>query len=431
MNANHSYLLYYALSVMLEDSDQPMPQTKNALALGIAFILIASIVLGSGTLGQESNDLRTDENTDTNSEDAATNSLTGVADSNMRDGIATMDFAVDPDSAWIDCVPRANNLNFAGEWTVDNIPVDFNPVGEEPRATGLQTMQSRPGNSETGTADNDANERPTDVTIRPMPADFDFNDMGEDCASFGQGMGMGFGLDSGMGELVSQMCNLFIEDAFISGLGEGVELHEDGTMTITTIDGDAIVVEELSAAAVEELSGGLYALVDSCNMMMMMLMMNGMGQGMPGMGQGMPGMGNGGLGHGNHGGDCFPINPNFNDEGPVDEEPRATDLQTTQDRPSNTNPDGSPADHDANDRRAGERNPCMDWEFDWDEDWGDIDQDWRDNDLNVITQDICEERGGTWTGAPDRGEGYFYCDWAEEDSDTSDENDSTGNDSNN
>jgi hypothetical protein len=73
----------------------------------------------------------------------------------------------------------------------------------------------------------------------------------------------------------------------------------------------------------------------------------------------------------------------------------------------------------------------MDWEFDWDEDWGDIDQDWRDNDLNVITQDICEERGGTWTGAPDRGEGYFYCDWAEEDSDTSDENDSTGNNSNN
>ena len=399
---------------MLEDSDQPIPQTKNALALGIAFILIASIVLGSGALGQENNDLRTDENTDTNREDAATNSLTGVADSNMRDGTATMDFAVDPDSAWIDCVPRVNNLNFAGEWTVDNIPVDFNPVGEEPRATDLQTMQGRPGNSETGTADNDANERPTDVTIRPMPTDFDFNEMGEDCASFGQGMGMGFGFGSGMGELVSQMCSLFIEDAFISGLGEGVELHEDGTMTITTIDGDATVVEELSTAAVEELSGGLDTLVDSCNMMMM-LMMNGMGQGMPGMNQG-------GFGDGNNGRDCDHMNPNFNDEWPVDEEPRATGLQTMQVRPSNTNTENT--DHDANERRAGERNPCMDWEFDWDEDWGDDDQEWRENELNEITQDICEERGGIWTEAPDRGEGYHYCDWDEEDSDLSDENDS-------
>ncbi|MEO2222392.1 MAG: hypothetical protein ABGX29_05690 [Candidatus Poseidoniia archaeon] len=407
---------------MLEDSDQPMPQTKNALALGIAFILIASIVLGSGTLGQANDDLRTDENTDTNHEDATADSLTSATDFNIRDGAAQMDFAVDLDNAWRDCAPRANNPNFAGEWTIDNFPVDTNPVDEEPRATGLLTMQGRPGNSDTGTADNDANERPTDVTIRPMPTDFDFNEMGEDCASFGQGMGMGFGFGSGMGELVSQMCSLFIEDAFISGLGEGVELHEDGTMTITTIDGDAIVVEELSAAAVEELSGGLDTLVDSCNMMMM-LMMNGMGQGMPGMGQGMPGMNQGGFGDGNNGRDCEHMNnPNFNDEWPVDEEPRVTGLQTMQVRPSNTNTEN--ADHDANERRAGERNPCMDWEFDWDGDWGDFDHEWRENELNEITQDICEERGGIWTEAPDRGEGYHYCDWAEEDSDLSDENDS-------
>ena len=405
---------------MLKESDQPVPQTKNALALGIAFILIASIVLGSGTLGQANEDLRTDESTDANREDAAADSLTSATNSNIRDGTAQMDFAVDQDNAWRDCAPRANNPNFAGEWTVDNFPVNTNPVDEEPRVTGLQTMQVRPDNSETEAADHDTNERPADVTIRPMHADFDFNDMGEDCASFGQGMGMGFGLDLGMGELISQMCSLFIEDAFTSGLGEGVELHEDGTMTITTIDDDAIVVEELSTAAVEELSGGLDALVDSCNMMMMMLMMNDMGQGMPGMNQG-------GFGGGNNGRDCDHMNnPNFNDEWPEDEEPRATGLQIMQDRPSNTNTEND--DHDENERRAGERNPCMDWEFDWD-DWGE--DDWEEDDLNVITQDICEERGGIWTEAPDRGEGYHYCDWDEEGSDLSDENDSTGNNSDN
>ncbi len=40
----------------------------------------------------------------------------------------------------------------------------------------------------------------------------------------------------------------------------------------------------------------------------------------------------------------------------------------------------------------------------------DINHDW------VMNQEICEERGGTWTEAPDRGEGYYYCDWAENDS---------------
>ena len=45
----------------------------------------------------------------------------------------------------------------------------------------------------------------------------------------------------------------------------------------------------------------------------------------------------------------------------------------------------------------------------------DIDHDWRENDFYEITQEACEERGGIWTSAPDRVEGY-YCDWGEEDS---------------
>ena len=44
----------------------------------------------------------------------------------------------------------------------------------------------------------------------------------------------------------------------------------------------------------------------------------------------------------------------------------------------------------------------------------DINHDWPETDRYEITQEDCEERGGTWTEAPDRVEGYYYCDWDEE-----------------
>ena len=45
-----------------------------------------------------------------------------------------------------------------------------------------------------------------------------------------------------------------------------------------------------------------------------------------------------------------------------------------------------------------------------------IDHDRPETDRYEITQEDCEERGGTWTEAPDRAEGYYYCDWGEDDS---------------
>jgi hypothetical protein len=39
-----------------------------------------------------------------------------------------------------------------------------------------------------------------------------------------------------------------------------------------------------------------------------------------------------------------------------------------------------------------------------------------------IGPDICEERGGEWTEAPDRGEGFYYCNfWFDDDRQDSDE----------
>jgi len=46
----------------------------------------------------------------------------------------------------------------------------------------------------------------------------------------------------------------------------------------------------------------------------------------------------------------------------------------------------------------------------------------------MMTQEVCDERGGTWTEAPDRGEGFHYCDWVEDDSASDEDRESDEND---
>jgi len=43
----------------------------------------------------------------------------------------------------------------------------------------------------------------------------------------------------------------------------------------------------------------------------------------------------------------------------------------------------------------------------------------------VITQEMCESRMGVWTEATDRGEGVFYCEWSELDTEPEEEDDSS------
>ncbi|MDE0913487.1 MAG: hypothetical protein OR993_06170, partial [Candidatus Poseidoniales archaeon] len=282
---------------MLDEQSEHKQERSSQLAVAVGLLLFASVVLGSGVLGDagDSRLVDGDEAADDSGADRTTDREMALNDAEVgRDG--EMAFS------WQDC--RGTDR-----------PLD-SPTDDEPRdaagETDRDTQTDRPNSADTprtpmtGTATTAAGA--ISFTAQPIDRDsnlFEVRDGQMDCGGMGDSaMLIGFGAMNGPANLqpiIRQMCDSFIHQEFFANLGEGVVRTEDGFEITTIDDAGNEVTETISRASIQQLTHGLGPLVDACTAMMMAMVNNaGMGMG-------------GGMGHGNdHGGgwgdwddDCY------------------------------------------------------------------------------------------------------------------------------
>ncbi len=324
------------LFLMLDEQSEHKQERSSQLAVAVGLLLFASVVLGSGVLG-DAGDSRLadgDEAADDSGADRTTDREMALNGADVgRDGEMTF--------SWQDCLGADRPLD--------------SPTDDEPRdaagETDRDTQTDRPNSAGTprtpmtGTATTASGA----ISFTAQSIDrntnlFGVRDGQMDCGGMGDSaMLIGFGAMNGPANLqpiIRQMCDSFIHQEFFANLGEGVVRTEDG-FEITTIDDAGYeVTETISRASIQQLTHGLGPLVDACTAMMMAMVNNaGLGMG-------------GGMAHGNdHGGglgdwddDCY-----HEDESSEDEADEANDAHS-----DDWNPCGDRDDWDGEDEHSDE-----------------------------------------------------------------------------
>ena len=333
------------LLLMLDEQSEHKQERSSQLAVAVGLLLFASVVLGSGVLGDagDSRLVDGDEAADDSGADRTTDREMALNDAEVgRDG--EMAFS------WQDCLGTDRPLD--------------SPTDDEPRdaagETDRDTQTDRPNSAGTprtpmtGTTTTAAGA----ISFTAQPIDRDSNLFGVrdgqmDCGGMGDSaMLIGFGAMNGPANLqpiIRQMCDSFIHQEFFANLGEGVVRTEDGFEITTIDDAGNEVTETISRASIQQLTHGLGPLVDACTAMMMAMVNNaGMGMG-------------GGMGHGNdHGGgwgdwddDCYDEDEWIDWD---DDEPRDSrhDEQTDRRHGDDWNPCGDRDDWDGEDEHSDE-----------------------------------------------------------------------------
>ena len=374
---------------MLDEESEQNQERGSQLAVAVGMLLFASVVLGSGVLG-DTGDTRLSDAEGT-ADDADSNPATD------RDQMANgaMDLRdVEGDFSREECL---------GSERPDAIP-------------GQGIPEDMPRDSQTDP--NTATDRPN--SVGQITFTVDRADAADDPCS-----GM-LGPNQSLNSMFHGMCQSWVHSEFWGNIHGDVERAEDGSISITTYDEDRTEnTDTLSPNTVRAMTAGLAPLVDGCTgMLSSMMMSSGMGPG--------NGFGGGMMDHGDDRGhdwfeDCEEDdredwgNDEWDDEYDWDEE-ESDEYDESDDESDEANDDDSdeeeprePRHADENDRRHGDWNPCADYdrEHDWDDEESDEDgseseetEDDREDDSNepATSQEECEANGGTW--ADDRQQCY-------------------------
>jgi hypothetical protein len=366
---------------MLEEQSEHKQPRSSQLAVAVGLLLFASVVLGSGVLG-DAGDSRLadgDEAANDSGADRTTDREMALNDADVgRDGEMTF--------SWQDCLGADRPLD--------------SPTDDEPRdaagETDRDTQTDRPNSAGTprtpmtGTATTAAGA----ISFTAQPIDRDSNLFGVrdgqmDCGGMGDSaMLIGFGAMNGPANLqpiIRQMCDSFIHQEFFANLGEGVVRTEDGFEITTIDDAGNEVTETISRASIQQLTHGLGPLVDACTAMMMAMVNNaGMGMG-------------GGMGHGNdHGGGWGDWDDDCYDEDDYEHEDsdEANDAHSD-DSPADDEPRDSRHDEQTDRRLGDDWNPCGDWD-DWDGEDEHSDEDESDGDVDEEDESTEDEMTIVW-----------------------------------
>jgi hypothetical protein len=361
---------------MLEEQSEHKQPRSSQLAVAVGLLLFASVVLGSGVLG-DAGDSRLadgDEAANDSGADRTTDREMALNDADVgRDGEMTF--------SWQDCLGADRPLD--------------SPTDDEPRdaagETDRDTQTDRPNSAGTprtpmtGTATTAAGA----ISFTAQPIDrntnlFGVRDGQMDCGGMGDSaMLIGFGAMNGPANLqpiIRQMCDSFIHQEFFANLGEGVVRTEDGFEITTIDDAGNEVTETISRASIQQLTHGLGPLVDACTAMMMAMVNNaGMGMG-------------GGMGHGNdHGGGWGDWDDDCYDEDDYEHEDsdEANDAHSD-DSPADDEPRDSRHDEQTDRRLGDDWNPCGDWD-DWDGEDEHSDEDESDGDVDEEDESTDDE----------------------------------------
>ena len=340
-----------SLLLMLDEQSEHKQERSSQLAVAVGLLLFASVVLGSGVLGDagDSRLAEGDEAADDSGADRTTDREMALNGADVgRDG--EMAFS------WQDCLGTDRPLDSP----TDDEPRDAAGETDRDTQTDRPNFAGTPRTPMTGTATTAAGA----ISFTAQPIDrnsnlFGVRDGQMDCGGMGDSaMLIGFGAMNGPANLqpiIRQMCDSFIHQEFFANLGEGVVRTEDGFEITTIDDAGNEVTETISRASIQQLTHGLGPLVDACTAMMMAMVNNaGMGMG-------------GGMGHGNdHGGglgdwddDCY-----HEDESSEDEADEANDAHSD-DSPAHDEPRDSRHDEQTDRPHGDDWNPCGERD-DWD-----------------------------------------------------------------
>ncbi len=434
---------------MLDEQSEENQERGSQLAVAVGLLLFASVVLGSGVLGDSGDALLSggEEGADDADADPATDReqmANGAMD--LRDAEA--------DFSWEDCLGADRPMMF-GDERPDAVPGQGIPdsSGEDQPREANQGMD-RQNLDRDQSADRDPNSNPNTAAGTPATATgtalgtsangvttitIDRTDaatgvsVDDPCAGmrdsqvvwsiFGaSGMHTGQALQS----MFHQMCVSYAHGEFWGNIGGEVERAEDGSVSITTVSDDGTeTTDTLSPATVRALTEGLAPIVDSCSDWMMMMAMTTMAQNAGGMGYGN---GHGwDQGHGDWDHDWYDDCEDEDDwhdweSDEWDGEHDESDENEHDDESDEHNGDSDESDeHDSNgddaadghedeprqnsrhangeDRRHGDWDPCAD-HHDWDEEW---DHDWDEHDWEESEPLMVE----LWIATDEEGHGYW------------------------
>jgi hypothetical protein len=397
---------------MLDEQSEQNQERGSQLAVAVGMLLFASVVLGSGVLG-DTGDTRLSD-AEEGADDADSNPATDREQ--MANG--AMDLRdVDGDLSWEDCLGSERPDAIPGQEIPEDMPRD--------RQTDPNTATDRPDSPDTPVQVTGTNavDRITFTVDRADAADEPCSGMFRNAPSM-LGMNGMLGPNQGLNSMFHGMCQSWVHSEFWGNIHGDVERAEDGSISITTYDEDRTEnTDTLSPNTVRAMTAGLAPLVDGCTgMLSSMMMSSGMGPG--------NGFGGGMMDHGDDRGhdwfeDCEEddredwVNDEWDDEYDWDEEEsdEYDESDEVNDDDSDEEEPREPRHADENDRRHGDWNPCADYdrEHDWDDEESDEDEDGseseetdddREDDSNesATSQEECEANGGTW--ADDRQQCY-------------------------
>ncbi len=417
---------------MLDEQSEENQERGSQLAVAVGLLLFASVVLGSGVLG-DSGDARLsegEEGADDADADPATDReqmANGLMDVRSEEG----------DFSWEDCL--GNDRPF-------DVPADGMPGEDEPRDVKREgkTDPNTDADAATGadrpnTAGNSAGT-PMSATGTTAAGQITFTvdrtdavDAARDpCAGmftnaagiFGMNGMHGANTGQALQSMFDQMCEGWVHGEFWGNIGGDVERSDDGSISITTVDDTgAENTDTISPATAHALTAGLAPIVESCSDWMMMRAQSSMA-GSYGNGFGN-GFGHGGghgwdQGHGDWDRDWYDECEEEDDwhDWETDEWDGEHDSDESDEHESDEHEsdehDANGEDSDADDghedepresRHAGESDrrhadwdPCADyhdWDHDWDDDWDE--HDWEEAEPLMVEMWIETENGhGFW-----------------------------------
>ena len=357
---------------MVDDESMNNNERASQLAVAVGMLLFASVIFGSGVLGDSGEDRLTDENDRGEETESNPNS--------DRPEMAPDDRDVDLDSmSWEDCMgdemPRQPLTDQR-----PNMPTD------RPDSTVLEDMT--PEDRERLAASGIGIDRTEDRD----PCMGMFRGEGPDM----MGMNGMFGPNQELHSMFFQMCQAWVHSEFWGNI-DNMERAEDGSVSITTYAADGTTsTDTLSPESVRAMNAALAPLVDGCVAMMGSMLMNS--------GIGIP--------DGHHGGnmhpdwrDCEDGDWNHWD----DEWDENYNWEEESEDDSNSDEDGwgdepRTRDSEQNDRRDFNQDPCeeQDWDNDWDE------NDWNQEDEDYFWEAYWDDETGTYNEHWSSEEGEFW-----------------------
>ncbi len=357
---------------MVDDESMNNNKRASQLAVAVGMLLFASVIFGSGVLGDSGENSLTDQNDPGEETDSNPNS--------DRPELSPDDRDVALDSMqWEDCMrdemPRQPLTDQR-----PNMPTD-RPDSTVPRD---MTSEDRERLAATGIG--------IDRTEDRDPCMGMFRGEGPDM----MGMNGMFGPNQDLHSMFFQMCQAWVQSEFWGNI-DNMERTEDGSVSITTYAADGTTsTDTLSSETVRVMNAALVPLVDGCVAMMGSMLMN--------TGIGIP--------NGHYGGnlhhdwqDCEDGDLNHWD----DEWDENYNWDGESEDGSHSDEDGwggepRTRDSNQNDRRDFNRNTCE--ENDWDNDWNE--DDWNHEDEDYFWEDYWDDETGTYHEHWSSEEGEFW-----------------------